>query len=143
MTPAGALKEARRRWGPLGRVEALRERPTLIARGGPRKGERVFVGHTHRVGRVALGLFFEVLGEGPTFEAAFDDVDLRAARDRDFHASCDEPCPECCATMRVRTHKGTGNHQRHPTWDPAAKRHVCAVCAKTIARRSAVEGSTA
>ena len=133
MTPAGAMREARRRWGRAARVEALRQRPTLTASGGPRKGETIFVGDTHRVGRIVLGLFFEILGEGPSFEAAFRDADERAARERDFQASCDEPCPDCGATIRVRTHKGKGNHARHPTWDPAAKRHVCAACAKTSA----------
>ena len=51
MTNRQALAAARRRWGPKAAVTRHRDRC--------------------RVGFVALGLFFEVCGEGPTWEEAF------------------------------------------------------------------------
>jgi hypothetical protein len=86
--------------------------------------------HRCAVGRLALGLMFEVKGEGPAFEAAFRNVDEKEARSKDYWASLDEPCPKCSSTMRVRTHKGKGLPKRNPTWSSALGKHVCAVCAE-------------
>jgi hypothetical protein len=50
------------------------------------------------VGRVALGLFFSVKGEGSTWDDAFDDVERRAAADRVCYAPdgiCTAPRSAC------------------------------------------------
>lgn len=101
-------------------------------------GERVLQTDTHVVGVVQLGMFFEIKASGPTWEAAFRVVDEKDAREHDFYESLDQPCPECCATMRYRTNKGPGLHKHTPTWSPSLKKHVCAVC---VAREKAAAPS--
>jgi hypothetical protein len=58
MTDKQALKEAQRRWGKYACV---------------RNNERFAL--THAVGFVMLGMFFEVKGQGNTYEEAFADAD--------------------------------------------------------------------
>lgn len=64
MSNAAVLAEARRRWGPTG--------------GGQSHGN----GKLKHVGRVMMGMFFEVKGSGKSWEAAFKNADEKAAGDR-------------------------------------------------------------
>lgn len=82
MTMKAASKEAIRRWGRKAMVHCNKATPI----GGlPRDPNRPngFRWWRCSVGRLALGLFFEVLGEGDTFESAFADADERARRDHE------------------------------------------------------------
>lgn len=85
-----ALAEAQRRWGKTG---AVRREKCRMVREGRYAGRCSGVLDHHKadcpgrvaictVGKIELNLFFAVRGNGPTFEAAFADVDRRAARDR-------------------------------------------------------------
>lgn len=56
MTAAAALKESERRWGRHGHIQAM--------------GSGIL-----HVGRVMMGIFYEVKGSGKTWEAAFADAD--------------------------------------------------------------------
>ena len=68
MTEAQALRWARKRYGRTATV-GLRA-----------AGDHCSPANTHRVGHVALGMFFEVRGTGPTWQAACDDANARDAR---------------------------------------------------------------
>ena len=69
MTLKQALQEAQRRWG---KNAAVQENPKSS---NPKC--RCYVGC------IMLGMFFEVRGEGGTWEEAFKDADDRVARDRE------------------------------------------------------------
>ena len=71
MTTKQALAEARRRWGKNAIIKKHKE-PTYHTK---KDGTRVMLTDRFKVGRVVLGMFFEVLGDGPTWEAAFTKVD--------------------------------------------------------------------
>ena len=83
MTPVQALREARRRWGKNGHATKLKaEGPTRCT-----------------VGKIVLGMMFGVEGQGPTFEAAFRDVDTKHERHTKWHEAEGQPCPDCSRTM--------------------------------------------
>jgi hypothetical protein len=67
MTARQALKEAQRRWGKTACVEDAKT-PAYHTR---KDGTRVMMSDRFKVGRIMLGMFFEVRGDGPTWEAAF------------------------------------------------------------------------
>lgn len=71
MTARQALKEAQRRWGKTAVVEDQKT-PTYHIR---KDGTKVMMSDRFKVGRIMLGMFFEVLGDGPSWEAAFAKVD--------------------------------------------------------------------
>lgn len=66
MNVTQVIKECKRRWGPTGNAQINR---------------RVKLSHT--VGRVRLGVLFEVQGQGATWEEAFEDADRKTAADRE------------------------------------------------------------
>jgi hypothetical protein len=83
VTPQQALREARRRWGKNGHVTKRKaEGPTCCT-----------------VGKIVLGLMFGVEGQGPTFEAAFRDVDTKEIRRAKWSEAEGQPCPDCSRTM--------------------------------------------
>lgn len=87
MTPAQALREAKRRWGKNGHITKLKaEGPTRCT-----------------VGKIVLGMMFGVEGQGPTFEAAFRDVDTKEIRRAKWHEAEGQPCPDCARTMTKET----------------------------------------
>lgn len=55
------LKECKRRWGPTGNAQVNRKAKL-----------------SKTVGTVAMGMFFEVKGQGETWEAAFADADRKS-----------------------------------------------------------------
>jgi len=65
LTARTAVAEARRRWGKNG---AISDRATNHPN------------CRYSVGRVVMGLMFDVLGQGATWEAAFADADTQDAR---------------------------------------------------------------
>jgi hypothetical protein len=65
MTDKKALLAAEKRWGRLGAVKRAK-----LKDGTTR----------YTVGRVMLGMFFEVEGQGETWEAAFADADQNRAK---------------------------------------------------------------
>ena len=117
MTIKQALSEARKRWGKTAAVkkelrggyvgehgefvDSLNVRPkdTEYARAGhycchicSKAGERVYhrpgsVQASYTVGRVALGLFFEVKGRGDSWARAFAQADATAKQEREQYAA--------------------------------------------------------
>jgi hypothetical protein len=65
LTARKALAEARRRWGKAGATSFRADNHPNCR---------------YSVGRVVMGLMFEVLGQGATWQAAFDAADSRDAR---------------------------------------------------------------
>ena len=110
MNRTQAMKEAARRWGkdggikdygkptkPEHRAAADAELKALRARVGDRamtKEERaerdrllgIALHYRYMVGKVVMGLFFSVEGQGDTLDAAFADADRRAAEDAKRYA---------------------------------------------------------
>lgn len=85
MTPQQALREARRRWGKVGHVRMERaEGPTRCS-----------------VGKIVLGLMFGVEGQGPTFAAAYRDLDTKHERSQLWQEAKGQPCPDCSRTMQA------------------------------------------
>lgn len=71
-TKTAALKEATRRWG---RNAAVDHRP------------RSSYANKYLVGIVVIGLFFEVRGQGDSWDAAFADADRARADERERQAA--------------------------------------------------------
>lgn len=76
MTARQALKEAQRRWGKHAVVED-QKKPTYCVK---KDGTRYMASDRFKVGRIMLGMFFEVLGDGPTWEEAFEKSNRRESR---------------------------------------------------------------
>lgn len=72
MNAKQALKKAQGLWGKTAAVE-FRKIPNPDSR--------------YLVGRVLMGMFFEVKGEGSSFEAAFQKAEEAAERDRQRYAA--------------------------------------------------------
>jgi len=79
MTNYKALREAQRRWGKNARIEY---------RNCPRAESR------YLVGVIMLGMFFEIRGQGSSFENAFSDVDKREASRKASERLASEHPPE-------------------------------------------------
>ena len=79
MKTASAMKEAIKRWGDKAAIEDKLE--PRFCKSGAKISER-FV-----VGRVMMGMFFEVKGDGETWEAAFAKADDAERRDRERYAT--------------------------------------------------------
>ena len=82
MTDKQALTAARKLWGKNAMVRRL-DKPTLSESGHMMAG-------THSVGRVALGMFFEVLGNGMNWAEAIENANQRIARDNAEYAALEQ-----------------------------------------------------
>jgi len=125
MTPKQALAEVRRRFGPTGALSTRRE-------------------GIKSVGHIDLGLFFSIEGEGPTWEAAFRDIDERKIRRELFDEARDQPCPVCFRTMRTKYDPKLPKEKRYlryPMWTASHDRYECGRCAAKA--KAAVEEKTA
>jgi len=87
MTSKQALTQARKRWGKKTAMVSWKDH-ALTAEEKQKlepKDEKRFL-HKASVGRVMMGMFFEVLGEGDTWEEAFRNADKRAEDDKARYA---------------------------------------------------------
>lgn len=69
MTTIQVIKECKRRWGPTGNAQVNRKAKL-----------------SKSVGQVVLGTFFEVKGQGETWEDAFADADRKNIKAEARHA---------------------------------------------------------
>ena len=76
MTTKQALKKAVGIWGKTAMVED-HKKPTTTKR---KDGRTVVLAERYRVGKVMFGMFFEVKGDGDTWEAAFASAERREER---------------------------------------------------------------
>lgn len=112
LTLKQALAEAQRRWGKKGMVERVPRLCRLfrVPEKHPGKCTSMY-NHpegcpggkpTCKVGRIELGLFFTIEGDGYTFREAFAEVDRKAAIDRakycrrQRHHNENSICGMCC-----------------------------------------------
>ena len=80
MNDRQALAEARKRWG---KTAAVKRDP------GRSKRQNIFNGD-YVVGRIGLGMFFEVKGDGTTWTAALADADMKRATEKLNYRLMDE-----------------------------------------------------
>jgi hypothetical protein len=82
LTARQALKEAQRRWGKTAVVEDIKHASYMTKK----DGTKWMISDRFKVGRIMLGMFFEVLGDGPTWEAAFAKVDENIRKQQEMIA---------------------------------------------------------
>ncbi|HZR66023.1 MAG TPA: hypothetical protein VFA85_12790 [Terriglobales bacterium] len=77
MTKKHALKEAQKRWGKTAAIRDTGKTCTC--------GQKVcdFLHARYAVGRIMCGLFFEVHGDGKSWEEAFEAADKKKAADEE------------------------------------------------------------
>jgi hypothetical protein len=82
MTAKQALKKARRVFGVHGYVQS-RKTPVTVKR---KDGTECVLHERFSVGRIDLGMFFSVQGDGKTWEAAFEAAADRKRKDQERYA---------------------------------------------------------
>lgn len=86
MTTRQALKKAQGKWGKNAAVRWRKGTPDQAARSLLPKGDPGKFQYRAEVGRVMMGMFFEVLGQGDTFEEAFEKAEAHERADRERYA---------------------------------------------------------
>jgi hypothetical protein len=83
MNTQEALREAKRRWGKTACVEERKKNTTLV---NPKTGKEFIVRRRFIVGFIAMGIMFDVKGDGDTWADAFRVADERAEADNKRYA---------------------------------------------------------